>query len=119
MLYIPIYVKAKHKGVFTKEFIPKGKIIWDLDNDCDLIVSYEKLLGLTDIFGKNFYKKFIKLAYFDKEYNRYILHTNGLQYINNSNNPNIGYPIYDNFFDNTKLIALRDINNDEELSKKI
>ncbi len=122
MLYVSLEIKddeSENKRIYAKEFIPKDKVIWELDNDCDLIVSYDKLLGLTEIFGKVFFERFIKLSYFDKEYNRYILHTNGLQYINHSETPNLGAPSFNNIIDNTKLIALCDIEENTELTKFI
>jgi SET domain-containing protein len=106
MLLIETYIKespGKGLGVFTKEFIPKGKLIWEFVGGFDIKVHKEKYKTLSDV-----QKKHID-TYFWKEGDYLYSSCDYSNFQNHSYNPNsIG-------FGENRMIAARDIYPDEEI----
>ena len=96
-------------GLFANEFIPKGTIIWENSPGLDIVFSEKKYLKLTGL-DKEFVKKY-SFRYADK----YYLCIDDSRFFNHSENPNCmdSEPIGNEI---GKTIALRDINNGEELT---
>jgi hypothetical protein len=71
------------KGIFAAQDIPKGTLIWEYDSVNDLTLTEHQHQCLANTIG-DAYKNAFVLMYFDKDIDQYVLHTDGLQYMNNS-----------------------------------
>jgi uncharacterized protein len=86
------------KGVFASTLIPQGSLVWELDKY--LTFSTESIQEKPAYIHN--------LSYFDGQ--QYVLSLDGSQYTNHSCNPNTGW------LTDTIMIAIRDIQPDEELT---
>jgi SET domain-containing protein len=73
------------RGLFAAEYIPAGSVIWSFNPKCDLLVPHQQLSWAPDErrwaiqhFG-----------YFSLSINCFVLSTDGAQFINHSENPNV------------------------------
>lgn len=96
-------------GLFANEFIPKGTIIWKLDDTIDRIFTEEEYQKLNDLD-----KEFVDIYSFMYT-GKYILCIDNARFFNHSNKPNC----ISDANDATNLgftIAQRDIQIGEELT---
>ena len=106
MFKIEVYIKeseGKGLGVFSKNFISKGTIIWEFVEGFDIKVHISDIDKLSDI-----QKKFID-KYFWREEDYYYSSCDHSTFQNHSSNPN---SITDK---NGNMVVNRDINPDEEI----
>ena len=106
MLTIEVYIKeseGKGLGVFSKNFIPKGTIIWQFVEGFDIKIHMNELIKLNDI-----QKKFVD-KYFWREKDYYYSSCDHSIFQNHSSNSN---SIPDK---NGDMVAKCDINIDEEI----
>lgn len=87
------------KGLFAKKLIPKDTIVWELN-------SSEKRLTLKQLSALPWEER--KLAY--QQGNKYIIVTDGSEFINHSCDPNLWWETDESFS------ARRDIKPDEEIT---
>jgi len=114
------YSKLDGKGIFAGEFIPKGKKIWEHDDDTVNMYSeqeWQNLLKKSTIKKRN---ELLKFSY--RENNIWILHTDIMKFMNHSEHPNV----LTNTPELTKInwdlkksytYAARDIKEGEELTE--
>jgi len=106
MFCIETYLKKtedKGIGVFSKNFVKKGTIIWQFKEGFDLKVHKDKLLELNNI-----QKEYIN-TYFWREEDYYYSSCDHSIFQNHSKTPNSVE------LDTDKMIAARDILSDEEI----
>jgi hypothetical protein len=98
------------RGVFAKEFIPAGSLVWTLTPNNHESFTYTELLKYLES-NSEAKKKFI-LNHIYCQNNKAVLATDTAEYVNHSSNPNLGESKED-----SKLgcWATRDIQPDEEL----
>lgn len=102
--------KDKGKGIFTKEFIPKGSLVWTLTNtnhvafSPDEVAKHIKKMSLLSI------KFFLNHIYCWK--GNAILCTDEAEYVNHSSEPNLCESEID---ERKGCWALKDIQPNEEL----
>lgn len=95
-------------GLFADEFIPKDTIIWKLNPSFDLLLGKD-LYNLSETAKK----QVLHYAYFDNNYNKYVLCSDDARFFNHSNTPNC----LDKMIGGEDLtIAARDILEGEELT---
>lgn len=96
-------------GLFTSEFIPKGKMIWDYFPLIDITFNQDQWNQLQRNLSKPSFEVIRNYVY--KENNKYILCMDNSQFMNHhSENYNIV-----NTEDLKSMYAARDIARDEEL----
>lgn len=108
MILIRCYVdKSKIHGIglFASEDIPRGTVIWRMDNEFDRVFTREQFLD----FPKPVQEFMVKYSWLDGEV--YILHSDLGKFINHSETPNIICE-KDNY-----TIASRDIKAGDELTE--
>ena len=106
MFTIEVYIKeseGKGLGVFSKNFIPKGTIIWQFVEGFDIKIHMNELIKLNDI-----QKKFVD-KYFWRENDYYYSSCDHSIFQNHNSNSN---SIPDK---NGDMVAKCDINIDEEI----
>ena len=94
-------------GLFADQFVPKGTITWEYDENFDSAFG-EKQLDMLPKVDKNY---ILMYAYFDKNLNKFVLCSDNQKHINHSKDKkkrNINSTI-------TKDVAARDIKKGEEL----
>lgn len=91
-------------GVFATKFIPKGTIVWVLD-DLDMILEEEYVESLDEMRREIIYK----YSYLDSE-GRYIVNWDHAKYVNHSFRPNCADTAYE------LQLAARDIKPGEQLT---
>lgn len=87
-------------GVFAREFIPKGTLVWTFNPIIDREVSESDIEKLSDAT-----KQFIRDHTYYEDDGRLILSNDSSIYLNHSDNPNING------------VALRDIQPGEEITE--
>jgi hypothetical protein len=92
-------------GLFADEFIPKGKVTWQYDEEFDTAFGKDAIRRVP----KNVKEQFLKYSYFDYILIKFVLCSDDQRFINHSNNPNI-------LSTPRKDTALRDIKHGEELT---
>jgi SET domain-containing protein len=103
--------KIEGTGLFADEFIKKGTIVWQWEEDFDLRI-HEKELEKLSAPAK---EQFLKYCYFSKRSNRFVLCFDDARFINHSDTPNLKNvfaPEAGEDFD----IALHDIHPGEEIT---
>lgn len=91
-------------GLFADQFIAKGTITWEYDQNFDISISQETLDALPTV-AKDY---FLYYCYVDKLINKYILCADNQRFINHSN-------VRENIFSTPRMdTALRDIQIGEE-----
>lgn len=88
MLLVSTYVarsKIEGNGLFAREFIPKGTLVWEFNPKFDREFTEEDLNNLPEI-AKDFVKKY---SYKDQVTGNYILSSDNAKFMNHSSNPNI------------------------------
>lgn len=112
MLRIDIYLSIStiHGiGVFANEFIPKGRVVWDYHPEVDLTFDKNQWNLLKKTVDPKSFREILKYSY--KENNKYIICTDGAQFMNHGE---INFNL-ENTKDLCSLFSIRDINKDEEL----
>lgn len=96
-------------GLFADQFIPKDTLIWKLNTKFDLLLTKEEIENLSEPARKIVYH----YAYFDENYDKYVLCSDDARFFNHSDSPNCMDKIVDG---DDLTIALRDIEAGEELT---
>ena len=95
-------------GLFAKEYIPAGSVIWKFHSYIDKILSREKFLNICKTLDNFTLSHFLCATY--KRNGNYFYITDNARFINHSEQ---GYNIL--FRDDYTEIAVRDIHAEEEL----
>ncbi len=96
-------------GLFADQFISKGTIVWKFEPKLDILLSEEEIEKLSSVSQEQFYN----YAYFDSQYQKYLLCGDDARFFNHSDDPNC-YDQYELVEDVT--LALKDIEVGEELT---
>ncbi len=101
-------------GLFAKEFIAKGTLVWKFDERFELVLSKEELAKLSPAAKE----QFLNYAYISKKTGRYILCFDDSRFFNHSLSANVKCEVPENPDSDDDLVcfATRDINLDEELT---
>jgi SET domain-containing protein len=94
-------------GLFAREAIPSGTIVWRFAPQIDVIISAEGLRQLADPARE----QVVKYAYEDAVSGKLILCGDDARFINHSNDPNV----IDDPLDHNTCVAGRDILPGQEL----
>ena len=92
-------------GLFAKEFISKGSLIWELNPKFDLVYTKEEF----DLLPENAKNSIIFYGHFQKEEGGYVLCSDDARFFNHSETPNCKSQI-------GKTCAIKDINVNEEIT---
>ena len=114
MLKVKTYVsesKIHGKGLFSKQFIPKGTIVWKFDPDSDIVITKDDWDYIIKKFKKLIIFMNIEQYSWKDEDNIYIC-IDDCKYMNHSETNNLSAPIK-----NTLLVANRNIEIGEELTE--
>lgn len=108
MLIVKTYIKNSPThgiGLFAAEFIPKGKIFWELKKGLDIIITQEEFEKLTDL-EKDYFNHF---AYYNERDGGWVLCGDNSRFTNHSKNPS--------YVDNKDGTAsmIKDVFPDEEI----
>ncbi len=109
MLLVYTYLdKSKINGIglFAKNLIPKGTVVWELVKDFDVIINKSNLEKLPD----NAKAFVLHYGYYDSKKKQYIVCLDNARFLNHSKTPNLDET------DSKKTIARRDIQPGEELT---
>ena len=93
-------------GLFADQFIPKGSIIWEFKKGFDVLVPKKDLKELSPAALEQFHH----YAFFDNEYDMYILCSDDARFFNHSEKPNC-----DDSQSNV-TVSLSDIHPGEEMT---
>ena len=88
MLLVKTYLnKSKINGIglFAKEFISRGAIVWELRKEFDVIIKKTDLEKLP-IVAQDFV---LHYCYYDEKKKQYIICLDDARFLNHSNNPNL------------------------------
>lgn len=96
-------------GLFAAEFIPKDTIIWKLNTKFDLLLKKEDIENFSDAAKA----QILHYAYFDENYQKYVLCSDDARFFNHSKTPNCLDKMVG---DEDQTIAMRDIEEGEELT---
>jgi len=116
-----ILIKTKLKpselngiGVFSEEFIPKGKLLWKFNSDFDLVLPREQVDQLSDAAKE----QFLHYAYLSKKTGRYVLCSDDSRFFNHQDQANTICEVPPNSASGEALycFAVRDIYKGEELT---
>jgi uncharacterized protein len=97
-------------GVFTKEFISEGSVVWTFTPGFDLEIEESEIERLSDPARE----QFLKYSYLDVHTRKYVLCFDDSRFFNHQDEPNVK----DGDTPETSLssVALRDIHPGEELT---
>ena len=101
-------------GLFAKEFIAKGTLVWKFDERFELVLSKEELAKLSPAAKE----QFLNYAYISKKTGRYILCFDDSRFFNHSLSANVKCEVPENPDSDDDLVcfAVRDIKPKEELT---
>jgi hypothetical protein len=91
MLHVDTYIgpsRLHGRGIFASKFLPSGTLIWSFDPVNDSCLSEPCVRVLASILGDDCVARLLHFAYFDAQLRAYVLHTDGLQFMNHSGSPN-------------------------------
>lgn len=92
-------------GLFAGEFIPKGKVFWELKKGFDVILTQEEY-EILPILAKEYFDHF---AYYDTKDGGWVLCGDNARFINHSEEPNY------NDSPETGCAMIKDVNIGEEI----
>jgi SET domain-containing protein len=98
-------------GVFSKEFIRKGDIVWKFEVGMDVKIHSDKIKTLTD--GQ----KYHIMKFFWKSGDYFYSSCDISNYVNHSNNPNTAIKNIGEEDEKIVMEALKDIQEGEELTQ--
>jgi len=108
MLTVKTYIdKSKISGIglFAKEDIKKGTVVWRLNPVLDILLPFEEFFKLDKIT-----RRF--LNFYDYDLNRYVVCLgDNARFVNHSSNPNLAY------ISVTEEIAIKNIKKGKELTE--
>lgn len=101
-------------GIFAKEFIPNGTVVWQFNRAFDLVLSKEEVDQLSDAARE----QFLNYAYVSKKTGHYILCSDDSRFFNHDLNANTKCQVPKNPDSDEALIcfATKDIQLGEELT---
>lgn len=101
-------------GIFAKEFIAKGTIVWEFNEKFDLVLSKKEVDQLSPAAKE----QFLNYAYVSKKTGKYILCSDDSRFFNHSLNANTKCEVPESPDSNEALVCLatRDIQAGEELT---
>jgi SET domain-containing protein len=105
-------------GLFAKKLIPKGTYWFDHNHDDVLMISKKQYMTLIQSHDSPLSNGFIQAiktyTYYEKIYDALVFCVDNARFVNHSTNPNSGA---DEFDSPLKSIALRDIQEGEEITE--
>ena len=101
-------------GIFSREFIAKGAIVWRFAQGFDLVLTKEQVGRLSEAARD----QFLNYAYLSKKTGLYILCSDDSRFFNHELNPNTTcrVPVNPDSSDSLECFANRDIQPGEELT---
>ena len=99
-------------GLMAGQLIPKGTPVWTLVRWFDLILTKEQLESLWEAAQERFHN----YDYVDMDTGEYILCADEARFLNHSETPNIGWVSSEEYPEEGVDVALRDIQEGEEIT---
>lgn len=97
-------------GLFTNEFVPKGRVVWKFSSDFDRRLSKQSLEKLS----VSIKRQILNYCYLDQKTGEYILCSDDARFFNHSITPNTAH-----FYEKDKYgrtVAVKDIKKGEEIT---
>lgn len=104
--------KIEGLGLFADQFIPKGTPVWKLMRDFDIILTREQMAPLSDVA----LEQFVHYGHLDMFTGEHVLCADNARFLNHSENPNICCYLLPTPNDEDLDVALRDIEEGEEMT---
>ncbi len=101
-------------GIFSKEFIPKGALVWKFDPVFDVVLTKDQVDKLSDAAKE----QFLNYAYESKKTRNYVLCSDDSRFFNHVSTPNTSCYVPEDPDSDEALVcfATKDIEAGEELT---